>query len=136
MSDIIGLTAVTGCVTVVAVCAYLACGRIVKTVRFRHCFAERGISWSDACAAVDRGQGRLVLDHVIARSKGISSSVVWWLPRDLSSGESIARQILAIGELTDCPRSERSLCYLRQRFEDARVIENLEAVDVDDFRGI
>jgi hypothetical protein len=80
MSDIIFLTAVTGGLTLGIVCIYVVCSQAIQVVRFRRYFAEEGITWSDACAAVDSGRGYLVLDHVLASSKGLPDPVVWWLP--------------------------------------------------------
>jgi hypothetical protein len=132
MADFLSLVGLTVMLVFSIVCFFVLVGRISKAIRRRRCFARRGIHWQEACAAVARGEGYLVFDHIIGRCTGLADIVIWWLPSSVPTCESVAGQILACGRLTDCPRAEISLASLRQRFGDEKVIENLELISIDE----
>jgi hypothetical protein len=98
-------------------------------LRRRLYISRHGMKWVAACDLVKQGSGCLVLDHAIGRSRSYGQIVVWWLPQIPAGAESIARQILSQGKLTDCPKSEMHLDDLRALFGAERVLENMTIID-------
>jgi hypothetical protein len=92
--------------------------------KFRREFRRRGKTWEAACAALDQGQGRLIVDTLWGPQRGLGHPVIWWVPT-LAEGEDLAAKIETMeggAMLVRCPRRLRNLDALRTRFGPQNVV--------------
>jgi hypothetical protein len=92
--------------------------------RFRREFRRRGKTWDAACADLDRGRGRLIVDTIWGPQRGLGHPVIWWVPT-LSEGEDLAAKIENPQSgtlLVRCPRRLKNLPALQNRFSPQHVI--------------
>jgi len=105
---------------------------VVETGRkFRTEFRKRGKTWEDLCAAMERGDGLLVVDTIWGPQRGLGHPVIWWLPAALGVGEELAGQIETSAKLVKCPRKWKKVETLRGRFGTQKVLLHSWAVGAD-----
>ena len=94
--------------------------------KFRREFARRGKAWDAVCAALEQGQGLLIVDTIWGPQRGLGHPVIWFIP-SLEKGDDLAAYIEPDDGgalLVRCPRSLKNLQALKTRFGQERVMEH------------
>ena len=98
--------------------------------KFRREFRRRGMTWEALCAAMDKGQGLLIVDSIWGPQRGFGHPVIWWVPA-LAKGEDVGAKIETAeggAKLVRCPGRMKSLEALRGRFGQRQVMAHSWAV--------
>lgn len=115
----------------IALLLLLALWGVIETGRkFRREFRLRGKTWEDACAAMGKGEGFVVVDTIWGPQRGLGHPVIWWLPATAGSVE-LGEQVEKHAKLVNCPRKMKRPEALRQRFGADKVLLHSWAVDAD-----